>query len=220
MTNSLSSAETPAALADGKAPIRSYLAALNTPTKVLEYTLFQPGLFLNYLAAPYPAASHIRQLNTWFDFQSRRAIVLRGEEHSAKISFTTVQDLAGIVALAVDYEGEWPVIGGLRAGTVSAAELIALGEKIRPGPGPWEVITLERADVERGEIKSGWIPQLVHPSIPKELVEVFSKAYLKESLTVGMQGGYTVSDEWNVIFPGYEFTGIEAFLRGAWEGKP
>jgi len=79
--------------------------------------LFQPSLFLNYLAAPYPAAKHIRQLQTWFDFANRRAIVIEGEGHTAKISWTTVQDLAGIVTRAVEYEGMWPIIGGMRSGT-------------------------------------------------------------------------------------------------------
>jgi len=103
--------------------------------QVIEYCIFQCGIFLNYLAAPYPAAKHIRQLDTWFDFQNCRAIVLEDEEEGGRdktrLSFTTVQDLAGVVARAVDYEGEWPVIGGLRGSTVSPREIIALGEKIR-----------------------------------------------------------------------------------------
>jgi hypothetical protein len=39
-----------------------------------------------------------------FDFQSRRAIVV--DDHDFIMTFTTVQDLAAVVARAVDLDGE------------------------------------------------------------------------------------------------------------------
>lgn len=47
------------------------------------------------------------------------------------MSFTTVQDLAGIVARAVEFEGEWPTIGGIRGTQLSMNRIVALGEEIR-----------------------------------------------------------------------------------------
>jgi hypothetical protein len=42
-----------------------------------------------------------------------------------------VQDLGAVVAAAIDYEGEWPEVGGVRGGQITLSELIKLGEEIR-----------------------------------------------------------------------------------------
>lgn len=57
------------------------------------------------------------------------------------ITLTTVQDLANIVAKAVEYEGTWPVLGGVKGCDVSITELIRLAEEIR-GTYPTVVTTL------------------------------------------------------------------------------
>lgn len=99
-------------------------------TKVLEYTLFQPGLFLNYFTHPHKSATHVNTFQTQFDFENRRAIVLDGFE-DPKITLTTVQDLANIVVKAVEYEGEWPVIGGIKGCELSIGQLLQLMEDVR-----------------------------------------------------------------------------------------
>lgn len=72
-----------------------------------------------------------------FDFQNRRAIVVEGHE-DAIMTLTTVQDLAETVAKAVDYEGEWPVHGGIQGNRFSASEIISIGERVR---GTWMTVT-------------------------------------------------------------------------------
>ena len=47
------------------------------------------------------------------------------------ITLTTVQDLAKVVGRAVEYEGEWPVVGGIKGTDLSIGKIIALGEEIR-----------------------------------------------------------------------------------------
>jgi hypothetical protein len=113
-----------------KIRIREYLAEINKDKKVIEYCLFQPGLFTNYFTAPYKSAEHLAPLNMMYDFQNRRAIMREGGDDDL-ITLTTVQDLAGVVARAVDYKGEWPVVGGIRGSRISIKELLALGEEIR-----------------------------------------------------------------------------------------
>jgi hypothetical protein len=98
--------------------------------QVLEYTLFQPGLFLEYLASPYKTAKHLSPLDTMFDFQNRRAIVVEGHE-DAIMTLTTVQDLASTLAKAVEHEGEWPVHGGIQGNKLTASEIISIGERVR-----------------------------------------------------------------------------------------
>lgn len=99
--------------------------------QLLEYTLFQPGLFLEYLAAPYKTAKHLEPLGTMIDFQNQRAIVVDG--HDPFITFTTVQNVATAVARAVDLDGEWPAICGISGNRVSISQILEIGEKIRGG---------------------------------------------------------------------------------------
>ena len=91
--------------------------------------MFQPGLFLEYLAAPYTTANHLEPLNTMIDFQNRRAIVVDGYE--AIMTFTTVKDLAAVVVLAADLAGEWPVVAGVRGNRIPVSQVLKIGEKIR-----------------------------------------------------------------------------------------
>ncbi|ELR05179.1 hypothetical protein GMDG_07220 [Pseudogymnoascus destructans 20631-21] len=72
---------------------------MNDNGKILEYCLFQPGLFLNYLASPH-RTSKVVPLNTMFDFEKRRAIVVEG--HDFVTTFTPVQDLTGVVVEAIE----------------------------------------------------------------------------------------------------------------------
>jgi hypothetical protein len=64
------------------------------------------------------------------DFNQYRALTLYGGDDD-RITLTTVQDLANVVALAVEYEGEWPVVGGIKGTEISIGELLTLGEKVR-----------------------------------------------------------------------------------------
>lgn len=65
-----------------------------------------------------------------FDFNKRRALLLDGGDDN-RITLTTVQDFANVVARAIDFEGEWPVVSGIRGADMSIGQLITLGENIR-----------------------------------------------------------------------------------------
>ncbi|MCJ1401942.1 hypothetical protein MMC11_005159 [Xylographa trunciseda] len=200
-----------------KAESRRYLKELNKDKKVLEYTLFQPGLFLNYLTSPHKSSNHVHIMETPFDFNRRRALLLDGGDDE-RITFTTVQDLANVVARAIDFEGEWPVVGGIRGAEMSIRELMALGEKIRGAP--FKIEKLKADELESGEWKSTWIPKLDHPSIPPEQVDMFSKIIVAGMLLAISAKAYSCSDEWNRLLPDYKFTQPEEFLSEAWGGKP
>jgi hypothetical protein len=87
-------------------------------------------MFLDYLASPYKTAKYVTPLDTFIDFQNRRAIVVEGHE-DAVMTLTTVQDIAGIVAAAVDLRSGWPETGGIRGNRVTVSEIIKIGEKVR-----------------------------------------------------------------------------------------
>ena len=68
------------------------------------------------------------------DFQNRRGIVVDG--HDTIMTYTTVQDVATVVARAVDLDGEWPIVSGIRGNRVSVSNLLEIGEKVRGEPYP------------------------------------------------------------------------------------
>ena len=99
--------------------------------QVLEYTLFQPGLFLDYQAYPHQTAKHVLPLQTTFDFQNCRALVVEGYEDDTVMCMTLASDVAAVVARAVEYEGEWPVVGGIRGNRVTVRQMLEIGERVR-----------------------------------------------------------------------------------------
>lgn len=104
-------------------------------TQVIEYTLFQPGLFLDYLAFPYKTSKHMDPLQTVFDIKNRRALVVEGHE-DAIMTLTTVADTAAVIARAVDYEGKWPTAGGICGNRVSVSQIIEIASKVRGMKSP------------------------------------------------------------------------------------
>ena len=170
------------------------------------------------------------------DFHKRRALVLDGGSENI-ITLTTVQDCANVVARAIDFEGEWPVISGIRGADMSIGQLIALGEKIRGAytsflinirnmlnierPGaPFTIETLKANELESGAWKAPWVPTLDHPSIPPSQVATFSRIIVAGLLLATSAQAYSCSDEWNRLLPDYKFTQPEEFLSAAWRGKP
>ncbi|KAN0115166.1 NAD(P)-binding protein [Hyaloscypha variabilis] len=200
----------------GKDEIKEYLKKVNENGKVLEYTLFQPGLFLEYLAAPYKTAKHLEPLGTMFDFRNRRAIVVEG--HDAIMTYTTVKDVATIVARAVDLDVEWPVVGGISGNRVPISELLKIGEKVRGQAFTVEKVKLK--DLEKGVLTASWTLAASHPSVAQDQIEKMMKVVLIGTLLSSTKGAWDVSDAFNQIVPDFKFTQIVDFLAEVWEGKP
>ncbi|KAF2676036.1 NAD(P)-binding protein [Lentithecium fluviatile CBS 122367] len=200
----------------GKAEIRKYLSEINKHGKVLEYCLFQAGMFVDYLASPYKTSKHIHPFQTQFDFNNRRAIVLDGSD-DARISFITAKDFCAVVAKAIEYEGQWPVVGGIRGDELMVGQLVTLGEKIR---GKFSVEKVQAADLEAGVVKTTWLPKADHPAIPADQVNKLAAGFVAGMLLAISVGALSVSDEWNRLLPEYHFTQAEDFLAEAWSGKP
>ncbi|KAK0737776.1 hypothetical protein B0T18DRAFT_440797 [Schizothecium vesticola] len=200
---------TPIPWYSGKATIRSYLSAINTPTPKLEYTLFQPGGFLEYLAHPHQPTAHIRPLALQIDVANSRVLVAKGAL-DAKFTFTSVRDLARAVVAAVEYEGVWPVVGGVRGTTTTTRELVGVVERVTG-----RAVVVEEVDVEgEGVVGASWLPRLDHPSFDamgeeeREKVAVgFWAVYLK-SLEAG---AWEVGGEWNEVLGGHS-TSAETLL--------
>ncbi|OCK75253.1 NAD(P)-binding protein [Lepidopterella palustris CBS 459.81] len=199
----------------GKDEVRKYLEEINKDKNVLEYTLFQPGIFLDYLAHPYARTSHLPTMSMSVSYQHRRAIYIG--DGCQPVVFTAVRDVAAIVAAALDHPSPWPASGGIQGMRTSFAELVALGEALR---GPFVVESLPEAHVEEGVLKASWIPLIEHPSVPEEQRKAASSAFLGGFLKAIDRGVWDVGDEWNKLLPDFNFTAGEEYLRKTWEKKP
>ncbi|KAK6820132.1 hypothetical protein RU639_007543 [Aspergillus parasiticus] len=198
-----------------KDEVRRYLAEVNENGKRLEYCLFQPGFFTNYFGHPYSTAKHFSMSATYVDFENRRAILV--DDGNYKISLTTVQDLAGVVAEALDYPGQWPTVGGFSGSEITLAELIQLGEEIR---GPFQIEKVSSQDLRAGKLKTLWYPVVSHPSIPSDRSDEMSKIITTCFLRGVSEGGWHSSREWNDRLPNYPFTFAKDYLVSLWMGKP
>jgi hypothetical protein len=90
------------------------------------------------------------------------------------------------------------------------------------------VTRLSEADVEKGDLKTEWIPSFTQQSIevlaqgsapgthPREAI---ARVLLAGSLLATKRGAWVVSDEWNRRLPELKLTGIDEFLREQWNGK-
>jgi hypothetical protein len=198
--------------------IRKYLEDLDAKGELgsMQYCLFQPSIFMDYFAHPYPLE---RDLHTWpffLDFENRRAIVL--DDGNQPIVITAVQDDCEIIARALEDTRPWPKVGGIRGCRTSINELLALGKKIRGGD--WNVEHIKSEDLAKGELKTSWLPLIEHPTVTNDAREQFSKHFLVTFLESLPRGAWDVSDEFNQRFPDYKFMSAEEYLTKAWEGKP
>ncbi|GKZ21814.1 hypothetical protein AbraIFM66951_008722 [Aspergillus brasiliensis] len=198
-----------------KDEVRRYLAEVNEHDKRLEYCLFQPGFFTNYFGHPYSTAKYFSMSATYVDFENRRALLVDDGDH--KISLTTVQDMAGVVAEALEYPGQWPTVGGFSGSEITLAELIQLGEEIR---GPFEVEKVFSKDLRAGELKASWYPVVSHPSIPSDRSDEMSKMITTYFLRGVSEGGWHASHEWNDRLPDFPFTPAKEYLTSLWKGRP
>ncbi len=154
------------------------------------------------------------------------------------MTLTTVQDIAGVVARAVELGGEWPRIGGIRGNRVTVSQILQVGEKVRgmpqsvefksqiliEDPGrPFTIDKVKLEDLEAGDLKASWTLGKRHPSFTEDQADQLAamlKTVLIGTLVSSVKGAWDVSDAFNQLLPDYKFTLIEEFLTNVWEGKP
>lgn len=97
---------------------------------------------MDYLGHPNKIAKHITTIPLQINVEKRHALVVQRslDQH---MNFTTVQDIGGVVARAVEYEGNWPVVGGMRGSRVTIRELLKIAERIR-GKSSFSWVAIER----------------------------------------------------------------------------
>ncbi|KAM0354388.1 hypothetical protein ACHAPU_001432 [Fusarium lateritium] len=198
---------------DFKRSAREYLAEINRDNKVIEYTLFHFGLFTNYMTYPYKSCEHVTIFETPVNFNDCRGLLV--DDGEAVLSLITAQDAAKVTALAVEYEGEWPLVSGIKGADITMNKLVALGETIRGKP--FKVEYLKSKDLEANVVKASYLPMPEHPSIPVEIRKSYAATLITGLLLGFKDGAMQVSDEWNRLLPDYKFIQPEEFLTKAWK---
>ncbi|KAI8934056.1 hypothetical protein NX059_008822 [Plenodomus lindquistii] len=203
---------------ENKDTIASYLAELKESGKLggLEYCLFQPSIFMDYFAHPYPLTPELITWPFFIDFENRRAMVLDHGEHP--LVLTAISDDSKMLALALDDSRPWPEVGGIRGCSTTINELIAIGKDVRGGK--WSIEHVTSDDIAKGELKTSWVPRFNHPAVPEEEREAFSKPFVILFLQGLANGSWNVSGEWNQRFPEFEFWNVHEYLGKAWKDKP
>ncbi|KAF6816170.1 NmrA-like family protein [Colletotrichum musicola] len=200
-----------------KQSARDHLSNLSKDKKATSLIPPSPSLFTNYLLHPFQSAKHVRVFEQQINFYARRALVADTE---CFVTSTAVRDVAKVVALAVEYEGEWPVDGGISGARMTIEEVIALGEKIRgthtPSCGPLDVTELRMQDLEAGVVKAPWFPEIDHPAIPEETQDAVRPVLLAGVLRSLAAGAWESSDTWNRLLPDFEFTQPEDIFTKGW----
>ncbi|KAF6824265.1 hypothetical protein CPLU01_10950 [Colletotrichum plurivorum] len=195
----------------------SHLRHKLTVMQVIEYTIFQAGAFTNYFAHPHQTAKHYRIDFAFFaDVGNARGFMVEGSE-DAKITLTTVDDVAEVTARAVEYEGEWPSFGGIAGNTITIGELMKLGEEVRGKP--FEIDRLKLEDVKNGILKTNFYPRIPLPGLSEEQAADFSKVVARGLLISVGYGALEVSDEWNKLLPDWKPTKAREFLQEVWGAK-
>lgn len=84
---------------------------------------------MNFLAHPRKTSKYVSTISLQIDLQNRTALAVDGRL-DAEITYTTVQDIANVVARAVDYEGVWPTVGGIRGHKITGRRLLDIAERV------------------------------------------------------------------------------------------
>ncbi|KAE9567258.1 hypothetical protein CGMCC3_g16563 [Colletotrichum fructicola] len=194
--------------------VYEYLKEINREKKILEFCLFQPGLFMNYLSFPHPSTVRHALYNSMFDVENRRALV--PEKGDYRLTMTTIQDLGRVVDAALAYESAWPEVGGISGSSIACSEIIRVAESIR---GKFEIITIPQSTLEAGKLGVAWDAQLEQPSHLKidQDWESFTHSFIAEIIRGACDGAWLVSDDWNQLLPHLELTTVEEFLTDIWK---
>ncbi|KAL2137802.1 hypothetical protein VTI28DRAFT_8196 [Corynascus sepedonium] len=217
---------------NAKLTIRDYLREKNKESKastfifclpqfycqIIEYTLFQPGWFMNYLGGAHQTCKHFRTTTILVNHDKGRTGI--ASDPSSLVTYTAVHDVVNIVVKAIDYEGEWPEVGGINGHTLSVADEVAIGERVRGKKYQIEKISID--DAKAGKIDDSWLPDLDWPALallPESQRPALARTIISGFLLNLAEGGATVSDEWNRIFPDYKFTKVDEFLTGVYTEK-
>ena len=83
---------------------------------------------MNYLAYPNRTAKYLYNSGMFHCPGEGHSLIVDDGEYWE--TWTTIQDVAKVVARAIDFEGRWPEIGGVVGTKIKPKDLIKLAEEV------------------------------------------------------------------------------------------
>lgn len=105
----------------------------------LEYTIFEAGVFTNYLGEGTPGLGHLRPLKVTFDVEHCKMTI--PGDGSAAIVMTRVEDVGRFVAASLDLK-TWPEFSQMRGDRKTLNEILCLAESVRGSSSGLEALTV------------------------------------------------------------------------------
>ena len=94
----------------------------------LEYTVFEIGIFMNYLASGTEGIGHLRPLKFIFDIENCK-VTMPGDG-SAKVAYIRVEDVGKFVAASLNLPS-WPEVSQMKGDLVALNEVLTLVKSVR-----------------------------------------------------------------------------------------
>lgn len=177
-----------------KIPVREKVKASG-----IEYTLFNPGIFMDYFASPQKASPSLNNLIVGVNFNKGEAnIVGTGDD---PFCLTRGEDVGRFVAAALDLD-KWDENLGMVGSRTTWNELITLGEQVRG----------KKFNVKRTSIDEALKGRDPNPS--NRMTNFMSEVFIALC-----QGEVDVEPTLNQKFPQIIPTTIYEFINQWWGGK-
>ncbi|PSR74421.1 hypothetical protein PHLCEN_2v9833 [Hermanssonia centrifuga] len=165
----------------------------------LEYTLFESGIFMNYLASGTKGVGYLNPLKFVFDVENYSAKI-PGDGNS-EISWTRGEDVGAFVAASLELES-WPEVSWMAGDRKSFNEILKLAEKIR---GKTFDVTFSSADDLRKQLQ---------PNPPSMMTNFYNQVLLQMIEEFG-----PTEPNLNALCPQVKPLGAEEFLKAWWGGS-
>lgn len=85
---------------------------------------------MEYGAFPRQLTKHVPPMPTIWQINELRVVAVKGHENEP-VTLTSVSDIAAVVRRAIEYDGEWPEIGGIRGANISPQQLKEVIERVQ-----------------------------------------------------------------------------------------
>lgn len=177
-----------------KIPVRNKIKASG-----IEYTVFMPGLFMDYFASPQRASSSLPPIVIGVDVNKCEAnIVGTGDE---PLCITRADDVGKFVAAALDLD-KWDEKMGMVGSRTTWNQIIKMGEQVRGKKFNVKYTTIDET------LKQSKLPST------NRMVK-----FMKEVFVTMAQGECNFEATLNTKFPDIQPMKIEEFLKKWWDTK-
>ena len=192
----------------------------------LEYTLFENGLFANYLAVGTPGIGHLSSYPFMFDIEHYKATL--AADTSMYHVYTRAEDIGRFVAASLDLE-KWPAVSHMQGDRKTVAEVLRLAEQVR---GVFRSYDSSSPELTQSSGRKFDVTYLTE----EQLLAIVNKAKKQSPATGETFGGHdlqTLYAEWwlaslgsnpvgfeeknlNELCPLVQPIGVEEFLKKWW----